>query len=447
VIQIVTPSHMSEIDRAAPDPIEVLIDRAGAATARVAYEMLGGAYGRRVAVIAGKGNNGADGRSAAARLRARGMGVTIVDALDVPPRLDGVDLVIDAAYGTGYHGDYSAPDPGSAQVLAVDIPSGVDGLTGVASIGAVRADRTVTFGALKPGLLFNDGPECAGAVEVADIGLDTLGGVGGVVTDADVDHWVPRRESDAHKWNHAVWVIGGSPGMVGAPALAAEAAFRGGAGYVRRSVPGAMPDGQPIEAVSSPLPEHGWASIVSRQLDRISAVVVGPGLGRSDAVLSEIIAIAEMNRPPTLFDGDALWAIGSHRPTLGGPTMITPHDGEFRLLTGASPGTDRLAAASALAEDLGATVLLKGPSTVVAAPDGRIAVVCAGDERLATAGSGDVLAGLIGALLARGIGLFEAACSAAHLHGLAADSGPSEGLKAGDLGEFIPNAFERVRRQ
>src|SRR5687768_7858012 len=154
MVPVLTPEEMKAVDEAAPEPVEVLIERAGAAVARAAERMLGGAYGRRVVVVAGKGNNGADGRVAADQLRRRGVRVHVVDAAASPAELPACDLVVDAAYGTGFRGSYRAPrPPAGARVLAVDIPSGVDGLTGEADEAAVRADATVTFAALKPGLL------------------------------------------------------------------------------------------------------------------------------------------------------------------------------------------------------------------------------------------------------------------------------------------------------
>src|SRR5687767_13443292 len=150
---IVTPDEMAAVDAAAPEPVDVLIGRAGRAVARAALAMLGGGYGRRVVVVAGKGNNGNDGREAAAHLRRRGVRVHVIDAADGPDVLPGADLVIDAAYGTGFRGSYDPPSPGGAPVLAVDIPSGVDGLTGEVGGEALRAHRTVTFAAWKPGLL------------------------------------------------------------------------------------------------------------------------------------------------------------------------------------------------------------------------------------------------------------------------------------------------------
>ncbi|MEO6120557.1 MAG: NAD(P)H-hydrate epimerase, partial [Acidimicrobiales bacterium] len=181
MIPVLEPAELRALDAAASVTTEVLIERAGAAVARAALAQLGGGYGRRVVVVAGQGNNGADGRAAARRLRRRGVLVLVVEAAEVPARLPACDLVVDAAYGTGFRGDYRAPDPAGAPVLAVDIPSGLDALTGQAGEGAVRAAATVTFAALKPGLLFADGPERSGTVEVADIGLDTSGAFAHVI--------------------------------------------------------------------------------------------------------------------------------------------------------------------------------------------------------------------------------------------------------------------------
>src|SRR5437870_5159193 len=191
---------MADIDRAAPDPTEVLVARAGSAVARAARRMLGGAYGRRVVVVAGKGNNGADGRAAAAMLERRGVRVAVLDAAAGSKVTPACDLVIDAAYGTGFRGAYDPPDPGDAPVLAVDVPSGP----------SARADATVTFAALKPALLFGDGPERAGTVAVADIGLDVSGARMHVVEDGDVAERLPSRPRNSHKWQTAVFVAAGS---------------------------------------------------------------------------------------------------------------------------------------------------------------------------------------------------------------------------------------------
>ena len=172
MIPVLTPQEMGAVDAAAPEPVEVLIRRAADAVARAAVEVLGGAAGRRVVIVAGPGNNGGDGRVAGELLARRGAKVEVHGVDDAPDVLGPADLVIDAAFGTGFRGTYDFPDPDGAPVLAVDIPSGVSGSTGRASGTPAPAVRTVTFAALKPGLLLGDGPRLAGQVSVADIGLD-----------------------------------------------------------------------------------------------------------------------------------------------------------------------------------------------------------------------------------------------------------------------------------
>lgn len=444
MIPVLTPEEMAAVDAAAPEPVEVLIGRAGAAVAREALELLEGAYGRRVVVVAGKGNNGADGRAAAVRLRRRGVRVSVVDAAAGPAALAPCDLVVDAAYGTGFRGTWEPPDPGDAPVLAVDVPSGVDGRTGEAAGPVLAAERTVTFAALKPGLLLGRGPELAGEVRVADIGLDVGGATTALVEDADVAAWLPGRPREAHKWQAAVWVVAGSPGMTGAAALAARGAQRVGAGYVRLSTPGGAPGaGAPLEAVGTPLPAAGWAADVLDGVERFAAVVVGPGLGRDDGTAAEVRRLVDRCPVPVVVDGDGLAALGEH-PSLRRSTVLTPHDGEHARLTGAAPGPDRVAAAGDLARAAGCFVLLKGSTTAVAAPDAGVFLVTAGDARLATAGTGDVLSGAIGGLLAQGVDPGRAAAAGAHLHGRAAHLGPVRGLVAGDLPDLLPAALAAV---
>ena len=197
MIPVVTPAEMAEIDAASPEAVDVLVGRAGAAVARAVLEELGGSYGRRVVVLAGPGSNGADGRVAAERLEQRGVRTVVVDALDAPERLPPADLVVDAAFGTGLRRPFEPPQT-SSPVLAVDLPSGLDGLTGVAMGAPMGAVRTVTFAALKPGLLLGEGPGLAGRVEVADIGLDVSGAGAFLVEDSDISGLVPMRRPDAH---------------------------------------------------------------------------------------------------------------------------------------------------------------------------------------------------------------------------------------------------------
>jgi ADP-dependent NAD(P)H-hydrate dehydratase / NAD(P)H-hydrate epimerase len=450
VIPIVTPEEMAAIDKAAPEPVDVLIERAGSAVARAAREMLGGTYGRTVNVIAGKGNNGNDGRCAARRLTERGVRIRMFDAAECPPQLPPADLVIDAAYGTGFRGEWRAPRVGAAPVLAVDIPSGVSGLTGEAGRGVLAADRTVTFAALKPGLLLGAGRNLAGEVEVVDIGLDTRRVRTHLVETEDVAAWWRPRPPTAHKWSRAVRVVAGSPGMTGAAHLSSGAAQRAGSGMVTLSTPGA--DGSaPPEVVRRRLPAFDWSGQVLDDLHRYHALVIGPGLGREAYTVAAVRATALAATVPTVIDGDGLFALAwdadgaapvLHRRT--SPTVLTPHDGEFGLLAGRGPDADRFQAARRLAADLRTVVLLKGPVTIVAAPGGDVLVVANGDARLATAGTGDVLAGILGALLATGLDPFRAAGAAAWIHAVAAHAGPPVGLVAGDLIDALPGVLGRL---
>jgi hydroxyethylthiazole kinase-like uncharacterized protein yjeF len=444
LIAVVTPEEMKAIDEAAPESTDVLVHRAGGAVARVAQAMLGGTYGRRVVVVAGKGNNGADGRDAAVRLRRKGVAVDVIEATDAPKRLPDADLVIDAAYGTGFHGEYQAPDPGAAPVLAVDIPSGVDGLTGEAGDGAVEADCTVTFAALKPGLLLGPGVEHAGLVEVADIGLDASSASTGLVERSDVTRWLPGRERETHKWKSAVWVAAGSPGMTGAAELCSRSALRAGAGLVRLGVPGLDAPPTPLEVIGRPLPREGWDERVLEELDRFKALVLGPGLGRKDAQGAAVRRLVAAAPVPVIVDADGLYALGNvgdAAQVIGGrseATVLTPHEGEFAHMRGQKVPPDRIGAARQLADRTRATVLLKGSTTVVAEPGGRVMLSSTGDPRLATAGTGDVLSGIVGAFLAQGLDGAEAAAAAAWVHGTAAHLGWRRGLVAGDLLDLVP---------
>ncbi|MCU1499790.1 MAG: hypothetical protein JWM47_3743 [Acidimicrobiales bacterium] len=451
---IVTPEEMAAIDAAAPESIGVLVDRAAGAVARAALDLMGGAYRRRVVIVVGPGHNGEDGRVAAGRLRARGVRATVVDIAHAPAVLPDADLVIDAAYGTGFRGTFDPPalaDP-TVPVLAVDIPSGVSGLTGKASGTPWAATRTVTFAALKPGLLLGDGRRLAGEVVVADIGLDVSGARAHRVTGHDVAAWLPDPPDDTHKWKAAAWVVAGSPGMTGAAHLATRAAQRGGAGYVRLSTPGSSADPfAPAEAVVTALPGVGWAQSVLADAARFSALAVGPGLGRGRGQAGEVRELVAGSRAPIVVDGDGLRALGteaaaviSGRADDAGAVVLTPHDGEFEGLTGHPPGGDRFGAARELASAAGAVALLKGSTTLVAHPGGHVWASTTGGARLATAGTGDVLTGLVAALLAVGIEADRAAAAAAYLHGRAGALAWRRGLVAGDLVDRLPAALSEL---
>jgi NAD(P)H-hydrate epimerase len=452
VIAITTPDEMGAIDADAPEPVEVLIGRAGWAVARVALDMLGGSYGRVVNLVAGPGNNGADGRVGCEQLARRGVLVRRFDVPDVPDLLPAADLVIDAAFGTGFRGSWDAPDPGGTPVLAVDIPSGVEGLTGRAPGRVMAAARTVTFQALKPGLLLGDGAALAGDVAIADIGLDAGRAQAHLVEAGDVAAWLPGRARDSHKWRHAVRVVAGSPGMSGAAALCTAAAGRAGAGLIHLVTSG---DDSSVrdEVLRRRVEPSEVAAASLHDLHRFAAVVVGPGVGRSRETVEAVRQIVG-SPVPMVIDGDGLMALEigpdgepTDAVTIAAlvarehPTVLTPHDAEFSRLVGCPVDADRFAATRALASRTGCVVLLKGPTTVVSDPLGDVLVVDHGDERLATAGSGDVLAGVIGSLLACGVEGSRAAAAGAWIHSEAGRRGPAAGLLAGDLVDRLPDVM------
>ena len=440
MIPVVTPGRMAEIDAAAPEPVDVLIERAGAAVARTAAEVMGGRLGRRVVVLAGPGNNGADGRAAARGLRRRGARVRVLSAIDAPETLPAADLYIDAAFGTGLSRLYTPPRRGrpDAPVLAVDIPSGLDGLTGESLGGPVwPARRTVTFAALKPGLLFGEGPAASGETTVADIGLavdDDDGDACGLLTDGDVEA-LPAGTGATHKWHAAALVVAGSPGMGGAASLACSAALRSGARMVHLNSPAASGTAWPVEVVRFEPP-------LTVDADRFMVCAAGPGLGTGQEAADRLADALDLGLP-TVVDADglrllrdpAVAAVMDRRRRGSSPVVLTPHDGEFEALMSARPGPDRIAAARTAAAQLGAVVLLKGGPTVVADADGRARIVSSGDARLATAGTGDVLTGMIaGRLAAFGSErLVDRVAEAAHLHGRAASAVGGTRLVASDL--------------
>ena len=449
MIPVVTPNEMRAIDNAATVSVDVLIERAGAAVARAALRMLGGGYGRTVAVVVGPGNNGADGRIAADRLRARGVSVSLFDARQCPPVLPVVDLVIDAAYGTGFRDDWASPDVGGAMVLAVDVPTGLDALTGEVGAGTLHADVTVTFAAAKPGHFLNEGPDVVGELVVVDIGLPVDAATVGVVEACDVAAWLPQRKREAHKWDHAVRVVAGHTGMTGAGWMAAGAAQRAGAGMVTLSSPGIEPP-LPIEVVGKTVPAFDWADSVLADLHRFHALVVGPGLGRDDQTIPAVVRTVMQSSVSVVVDGDGLFALAQSTSALlgrDGVTILTPHDGEYGLLMGARPDSDRIASAHRLVEASGATVLLKGATTVIAGLHGRTFLVTNGDQRLATAGTGDVLAGVIGGLLAIGMEPLRAAAAGAWIHAAAAARCAPVGLVASDLIDEIPAVLTELGKR
>jgi len=440
VIPVVTPTRMALIDAAAPDSVEVLIERAGAAVARTAAEMMSGHYGRRVVVLAGGGNNGADGRTAGGMLARRGAKVTVFPAVGAPAELPAADLYIDAAFGTGLSRPYTPPKRSrlDAGVLAVDIVSGLCGATGqMCSDGLWCADRTVTFVALKPGLLLGEGPALCGSVTVADIGLkvdDADIAACALLSGTDVEP-LPVGTGTTHKWQSAALIVGGSLGMTGAVSLACIAALRSGAATVHLSAPRSAAAAYPLEVVQQDPPLNAYAR-------RFKICAVGPGMGTDAQAVQRLVEVLALNLP-TVIDADGLRLLQSpavsaalkRRSAAGIPLILTPHDGEYEALMSVPPGSDRIAAVTAASKRFNAVVLLKGGPTLVADAAGRVRIVANGDARLATAGSGDVLTGIIaGRLAAFGAErLLDRVAEAACLHAEAAAAISGARLIASDL--------------
>jgi hydroxyethylthiazole kinase-like uncharacterized protein yjeF len=470
---VLTPAEMGEADRrtiAAGTPVDVLMERAGRAVAWAVRREMGGTYGRRVVAVCGKGNNGGDGHVAARALRGWGVRVDVfnldggVDRQLCERALLRADAAIDAMFGTGFRGALDgdaawvarAFDAVLGPCVAVDIPSGVNGHTGAVGGEAVHASHTVSFSALKPGLLFQPGATHAGEVEVADIGIDLGDPTVFVPEPLDLALELPDRAPDAHKWLSGALVVGGSGGMTGAPSMVSHAAMRAGAGIVWCGVPGADAAARAsgTEVISKALPatpdgllDEPAAAEVLKAADRFRVLVVGPGLGRDGRTAAAVRRIVAEAPVPLVLDADGLNALAGDVGPLRSrtaPSVLTPHAGEYVHLAGEKVGEDRLAAARRLAEHAHAVVLLKGPGEVIAEPAGRTAINTTGGPWLASAGTGDVLSGIIGGFVARGADPFWAAAGGAFVHGRAADAAGHTGLVAGDLIHALPAAIRSL---
>jgi ADP-dependent NAD(P)H-hydrate dehydratase / NAD(P)H-hydrate epimerase len=424
-----------------------LMERAGAELARVTAAA---AREGPVRVVVGRGNNGGDGLVVARLLRREGRRVDVLmtaaaedlrgdaavnlERLPGPrpepfaaERLAGSGVVVDALLGTGFEGSPREPAAGAiaainaedAPVVACDVPSGVNASTGEIEGAAVRAAATATFHGSKVGLHVAPGAFHAGRVEVIEIGIPRgapSARRAGLISER-VLALFPRRTRQGTKFSSGVVVVaGGSVGLTGAPAMAALAAARAGAGYVQVAVPApAQPavDLRLLEQMSRGLPDEDGAhtpagvEAVAEMSERAGALVLGPGLGRTPGAQEFARAVARSVEVPLLIDADGLNAHAEQLESLTGrsaPTVLTPHSGELGRLLGRSAAevdAHRLGSAREAAERSGAVVLLKGDDTIVAVPDGPAAVSPGGTPALATAGSGDVLSGLIGALLAK----------------------------------------------
>jgi ADP-dependent NAD(P)H-hydrate dehydratase / NAD(P)H-hydrate epimerase len=518
-MRLLTADQMRRMDRWTIDgghaSGESLMERAGTGVADAMTRRYGSLLALRVLVLCGRGNNGGDGFVAARRLQIAGAHPRVV-VLGDPERIgddarthfdrmraegieamavdsdtalhaavqthDRWDFALDAMLGTGADGAprglfaegvevLRALDEAGTRVVAVDLPTGVNADDGSIARRTVRADLTVTFGAPKRGQVLYPARAFVGALEVIDIGLLAPPGLDDecveLATPAAMAALVPLRDPRAHKGSAGrVLVIGGSAGMTGSISLAAHAANRAGAGYVRVAAPKSLTDILAVkltEEIVLAMPETpGRAlapaafSALTKYADEANAVVLGPGMSRGTGTMELARRLAAALHPSLVLDADALFAFAGHVPrlrALRAPRVITPHLGEMSRLTGIAPETleaRRIDAAREQAKALDTVVVLKGAPTVTAAPDGRATVNPNGNPGLATLGSGDVLSGVIAALLAQGLAPYDAARLGVWIHGDAGDRCAEtigqHGMAAGDLLNTVPLAMRSLVR-
>ena len=468
-----------------------LMERAGTGLARA---VTGVAEDGPIVVVCGKGNNGGDGLVAARVLRELGRDVTVVstDAPEEfkgdaaanlerlpgapPQQLDGplpaAAVIVDAVLGTGFSGEphgsalaaIEAMNARAAPVVAADVPSGVDASTGVVVGAAARAVLTATFHGAKPGLWIEPGKSHSGEVRVIEIGIPE-----GSPVRADVGliretvlQLIPRRKPGWTKFKSGfVIVAGGSPGLTGAPSLASEGAMRTGAGYVTACVPASLSAifaTRLLEVLTRALPDQdgshtleGANEVLELSQSRGGSLVIGPGLGRTEGAVAFARELAANATVPIVVDADGLNAHADNFESLtkrSAPAVLTPHSGELGRLLGVDwheIDRERLRYARQAAAATRAVVVLKGDDSLIASPDGFVAVNPGASAGLATAGTGDVLSGVIGALLARELDPFAAACAGVHLHGLAGRGAAREhgvdGVIASDVIAALPAAL------
>ena len=489
--------EMRELDRWAINEKKVsgaeLMERAGEGLAGVAARR---APAGRIVIVCGKGNNGGDGLVAARLLRAAGRDVEVQlvwgaewigeDAQAQlkklpgpapkpfePARFNKASLIVDALLGTGSSGSPREPadeviaemEAARANVVATDIPSGVDATTGEVAGPAVHCVATATFHRAKLGLWIRPGKEYAGEVEAIEIGIPRGGPArpeAGLIG-AGVLRDMPRRTSGSTKFSSGnVCIIGGSPGLTGAPCMAALAAMRAGAGYVTVGAPASLELSftvRLLEAMMVGLPEDGDGHLdpagvepVLQAVGRADAVVLGPGLSKDPDAQALARAVVPRIDVPLVIDADGLNALAGHLedvlPQRRWPTVLTPHSGELGRLLGVSSEEVERARLSHVREAAArskAFVVLKGDDTLVVAPSGRVAVSRGSAPGLATAGTGDVLAGVIGAMLAKGMPVAQGACAGVYVHVragqiAAAPHGP-DGVVASDVISALPAAL------
>ena len=514
-MKVVTGEEMKEIDRFAIEELEIpgelLMERAGQKTAEAAFDFLEKPATSTVIVLAGTGNNGGDGFVAARRLLRLGVKTEVFllgdeskikgeawtnleilndleikvnqlkgreDILELNSLLQKADLIVDALLGTGIKGRLRGLYPEliklvnqvETEVVAVDIPSGVEADTGKVKTIGVKADKTITFALPKLGLIIYPGANYTGSLEIADIGLPTQAVSSKqinceLLTKAEVSPLLPRREPNSHKGDYGkTLILAGSKGMTGAAALTANSLLRAGGGLAPLGVPESLNpilEAKLTEVMTTPLPETEGSlskkafSQVEELAKERDLLVVGPGMGRLESTAQLVSWVLELEKPLVL-DADGLNAVADlglqeKLANRENEAILTPHPGELARLSGrklVEIEANRIEVAAQFAKKHGVVLVLKGARTVIAAPGGELYLNWTGNSGLATGGSGDVLTGFISGMWAQGLSAIHAALVGVYLHGKAADLAAKDwteySLLPTDLCSYLPKAIKKI---
>lgn len=514
-MKIATPMQMNAMDSSSINnygiPGILLMENAAMAVVSEAVYMMECRTNTIVTAVAGRGNNGGDAFAAARLLHCKGVDVkvyllgtkdgisgdalfnlTLLEKIDVPVfelmedkdldilngDINKSQLILDGIFGTGLSREVDGlaakviarMNASSKPILAIDIPSGIDGANGSIRGTCIKADTTVTFCMPKTGLVLNPGCDYVGRLVVAEIGIppaviDKQGILTEMIDARQVSRLIPTRRAESNKGDYGrVLIITGSTGMIGCGCLCSMAALRCGAGLVYTGVPGSLAGiygAAAAEPVVLSLEDGGSGCLSAKSvgqilvhLERMNAAAIGPGLTASDEIRQVVEQIVENSRVPLVLDADALNVLSGNPmifKKLVTEAVITPHPGEMARLTGLSIAeiqSDRIGTAARFAQEYGVTVVLKGNRTVIAMPDGRIYINPTGNAGMATAGAGDILAGMIAGLAAQGVPVCDAAVAGVYLHGLAGDEAASEvgkhGMVAGDILLHVPCAIKEL---
>jgi hydroxyethylthiazole kinase-like uncharacterized protein yjeF len=511
-MRVVTPDQMREIDKTAINdfgiPGIVLMENAALGVVREVTEILGDIQGKKVIVLAGKGNNGGDAFAVARHLYNIGaftsvyvlskldkilgdaktnldilakMGIKIDEVTseeqvaEIKRCLKAADIVIDGLLGTGLKGEVSGimadiielVNASKVPVVAVDIPSGINGETGKVSKACIKAKSTVTFAFAKIGQLIHPGCEYVGDLKVVDIGIpkaavDNTKVKGYLIDNELVSQLIPKRKNDSNKGTYGkIFVVAGSKGMTGAACLTGGAALRSGAGLVYMAAPSSLVPiyaGALIEAVTMPFEDENKGFLTSeaipeilKQLEKVNVAAVGPGLSARNETKAVVYSIIENSEVPIVLDADGINLVAEDLSVLKkrrNQVVITPHLGEMARLVGSSVNEileDRLNIARNFSKEWGVITVLKGSRTIIASPEGEIYINTTGNPGMSTGGSGDVLTGIIAGLIGQGLKPLDASIAGVYLHGVCGDNIAAKkgehGLIAGDLVQEIPFAI------